>query len=157
MTVGAKTTSKTVTLKYVDADTVEATLPAGTPGQTAPITIYQQGVAFSPVNVNYAAGITSISKTVLTTAGGDVKLSGVGLSGTFKLHKVADGASTTNDITVTPASEKKLDAKGKSATITVPNTVTEGVYQVVVTPSGDFSGATQLFTSKSVISISNNG
>ncbi|GAB3241946.1 hypothetical protein [Kineosporia babensis] len=157
VTVNGKDSFKTIALKYIDKDTVEAAIPTGTPGETVPITVYRNGVEIDSFNLKYDAAITGLTKNVLTTAGGDVKINGVGLSGTFTLKNIAkaDGSALSADAALA-ADKVKLDTKGKSGTLTIP-ALAEGVYQITFAPASPFAGANQVFTSKSVLTVSNNG
>ncbi len=96
------------------------------------------------MSITYGAAITGISKAVLPTSGGAVRLTGVGLSGTWTLHPVAEGAGTSRDVSLTPL---QIDPQGTWATFAMP-AATEGIYEV------RFTGASRVFTSKSVISYS---
>ncbi|GAB6899806.1 C1 family peptidase [Kineosporia succinea] len=142
--ITAKAGKKSVTLKWFSDTTVQAAIPSGTPGQQADVILYRQGVPAPAVSITYGAAITGISKAVLPTSGGAVRLTGVGLSGTWTLHPVAEGAGTSRDVSLTPL---QIDPQGTWATFAMP-AATEGIYEV------RFTGASRVFTSKSVISYS---
>ncbi|WP_269329998.1 IPT/TIG domain-containing protein [Kineosporia babensis] len=148
-TVNGRTIARPVALKWLSDTTAEATVPAGTPGQNADLIVYRSGIAAPAVTLTYTAGISGSSKAVLPTTGGTVKLTGHGLSGTFVLRNLNAGTEVQLD-DVAPA------ADGKSAVITVPASA-EGIYQVKFTPSGTFTGAPLAFTSKAILTVTDNG
>lgn len=152
--VTARVEERPLPLKWLSETTVQATLPPGPPGSVAQIVLSRHGVASPPIPVSYAAAITATSRTVLPTAGGTVRFTGVGLSGDWRLHPVAAGDDTGRDV---PLTDITLDEKGRSATVDLPP-LPQGVYQVVFTPDQHtFKDAVSVFTSKTIVAYSDFG
>jgi len=133
---------------------MRVTLPAGTAGQDTTVEVLRKGVPSAPVTLEYVAGITGASASTLPTSGGKVRLIGTGLIGAWVLHPIAAGASTDDDVSVTPT---VTDPRGRSVTFVLP-AAPEGAYRLVLTPDQNaFPGAVAVFTGASVISFSDFG
>lgn len=152
--VGVRVGAKTLPVRWLSSTTVQVTVPAGTPGEDVELVIVRKGVESEPIAVEYVAGITAAKASVLPTTGGEVRLTGVGLVGTWVLHPIAAGDSTDDDVALTPTS---TDSRGRTVTLDLPASA-EGAYRLVLTPSqSTYPGAAAVFTGASVISFSDFG
>ncbi len=152
--VTAKIDDRLVQLKWLSETTVQVVLPPGPPGTSTEVVLCRHGIPSPPIRVEYAAGITGITRTVMTTAGSTVRVTGVGLSGRWVLHPIAAGPGTERDM---PLEDITLDDRGRSAEIDLPP-MPVGVYEIRFSPDQQaYPGAVGVFTSKAVVSYSDFG
>ncbi|GAB3282107.1 hypothetical protein [Kineosporia babensis] len=140
-----------VQLRWLSETTAQITVPPGHPGSSAEVVLCGQGITTAPILVGYAAGITGITRSVVRSAGAKIRVTGVGLSGTWVLRPIDAEENSERD---QPLEQISVDDRGRNAEIELPP-APAGVYEIRFTPCQEtYPGAVDMFTSKAVISYS---